>query len=341
MPLVKEQIGRITRQLRDVAGPSTLALLEQPTLEDLALNPDGSLWQKLTGQPWQEIGSMPEDQSYDFISSVASLRGLVINKDEPVIETILPLSEEYRFEGVIAPMVRRPCFCLRTRRDIQLSMEDYEEGKALTHSEDPLNEPRGIENFILEMKGKPHGEILREALRKRKNILVTGAPGSGKTKFADMLLSTIGKITPGDRVLVIEDTPELYCNVPNFVDLAATKRFTMLDCLRVCLRLRGSRVIVGEVRGAEAHSMLKLWNTGTPGGIATAHADGALEGLDRLESCVAEATDAAQQHLIAQAVNLVVFIQEEPRVPAGRKVRELIAVTGYNQQRRGYDFVKL
>src|SRR5205823_5176807 len=84
----------------------------------------------------------------------------------------------------------------------------------------------------------------------------------------------------------------------------------------------------GEVRGAEAHTMLKAWNTGHPGGAATVHANDALSGLIRLESLVAEATSAPQQPLIAEAVDVVVFIDQEPDLPAGRKVREVALVTG-------------
>lgn len=103
----------------------------------------------------------------------------------------------------------------------------------------------------------------------------------------------------------------------------------MLDCLRACMRLKPSRIVVGEVRGLEAHTLLKSWNTGHPGGCATVHANDAVSGLIRLESLLAEATAAPQQALIAEAVDVVVFIDEECELPAGRKVREVLAVTGW------------
>ena len=96
------------------------------------------------------------------------------------------------------------------------------------------------------------------------------------------------------------------------------------------MRLKPTRIVVGEVRGAEAHTLLKVWNTGHPGGMATVHANDAMSGLIRLESLVAEATNAPQQALIAEAVDLVIFIDEEPELAAGRKVRELLLVTGYS-----------
>jgi type IV secretion system protein TrbB len=111
-------------------------------------------------------------------------------------------------------------------------------------------------------------------------------------------------------VITIEDTMELQCPVENF-DLRAVAGVSMLDCVRACMRLKPTRIVVGEVRATEAHVMLKSWNTGHPGGVATIHANDALSGLVRLESLVAEAASAPQQSLIAEAVDLVIFINEE------------------------------
>ena len=147
------------------------------------------------------------------------------------------------------------------------------------------------------------------------------------------------QVAPHDRVISIEDTTELQCSVRNHVDLLAVGNVSMLDCLRACMRLKPTRIVVGEVRGAEAHTMLKAWNTGHPGGAATVHANDALSGLIRLESLVAEATNAPQQTLIAEAVDLVVFVDQEPELLAGRKVREVALVTGYRDGRYEVEYV--
>jgi type IV secretion system protein VirB11 len=140
-------------------------------------------------------------------------------------------------------------------------------------------------------------------------------------------------LAPNDRIISIEDTTELQCSVKNYTDLRAAGNITMLDCLRACMRLKPTRIVVGEVRGAEAHTLLKAWNTGHPGGIATIHANDAVSGLIRLETLVAEATAAPQQNLIAEAVDLVVFVDEESSLKAGRKVRELVFVTSHENGR--------
>ena len=103
----------------------------------------------------------------------------------------------------------------------------------------------------------------------------------------------------------------------------------MLECLRACMRLKPTRIVVGEVRGAEAHTLLKAWNTGHPGGAATVHANDAMSGLIWSGVSYGEATSAPQQNLIAEAVDLVIFVDEEPELKAGRKVREVLLVTGY------------
>jgi Flp pilus assembly CpaF family ATPase len=169
--------------------------------------------------------------------------------------------------------------------------------------------------------------------------LVVGSTGSGKTTLVNAILHALARIAPYDRVITIEDTMELQCPVQNYVDLRAVGSVTMLDCLRASMRLKPTRIVVGEVRGAEAHVMLKACNTGHPGGAATVHANDAVSGLVRLESLVAEATAAPQQSLIAEAIDLVIFIDEESDLAAGRKVRELLVVTGYDSGRYAVEYV--
>ena len=103
--------------------------------------------------------------------------------------------------------------------------------------------------------------------------------------------------------------------------------------LRATMRLRPDRILVGEVRGAEALDLLKSWNTGHSGGIATVHANSAKAGLIRLEQLIAESTQSPMQTLIAEAINIIIFIAKTNH---GRKIKEVIEVTGYDKSKEDY-----
>lgn len=119
----------------------------------------------------------------------------------------------------------------------------------------------------------------------------------------------------------------------NKVILRATDLIDMLRLLKATMRLRPDRIIVGETRGKEALDLLKAWNTGHPGGIATIHANSAYGGLIRLEQLISEASSADMRALIAEAVDFVVFITKTNN---GRKIQEIIEVDGFDIQKQKY-----
>ncbi len=324
-----EQHQRLEVKLRRELGEQVLQLLEDSLTEDILLNPDGSLWAKRMGKSFSRIGEMPAAQAASALGTIAAWRGTVLNHERPILETELPIDGS-RFEGIVSPVVRRPVFAIRLRPRKIFSLDDYQSDGILTDVLDRTNQLRRRDDFLDGVRGLNHADVIRAAVRARKNILVVGSTGSGKTTLVNAILDSLARLAPNDRVISIEDTTELQCPVQNYLDLRAVGGVTMLDCLRACMRLKPTRIVVGEVRGAEAHTLLKAWNTGHPGGAATIHANDALSGLIRLESLVAEATSAPQQTLIAEAVDLVVFVDEEASLKAGRKVREVLLVTGYS-----------
>jgi type IV secretion system protein VirB11 len=322
------QYYRLEAKLKRELGEVVLGLLADDLTEDVVLNPDSSMWVKRQGAGFECCGSMSPVAAASALGTIAAWRGTVLNHDHPILETELPLDGS-RFEGIVAPVVQQPVFAIRLRPRKIFALEDYEADGILTRKEDAANRAREQEDFARTVHGMRHADIVRTAVRERKNILVVGATGSGKTTLLNAILDTIAELTPEDRVISIEDTTELQCRVRNYLDLRAVGEVSMLQCLRASMRLKPTRIVVGEVRGAEAHTLLKAWNTGHPGGLGTVHANGALLGLTRLESLVAEGTDAPQQRLIAETVDLVIFIDPEPTVKAGRKVREILLVTGW------------
>lgn len=319
---------RLETKLRRELGDQVLSLLNDDRTEDILLNPDGGLWVKRMTEGFTRFCEIPAAQASSALSTIAAWRGTVLNHEHPILETELPIDGS-RFEGIVSPVVRRPVFAIRLRPRRIFPLNEYESAGILTTKDDPLNHIRRQDDFLNAVRGLKHADVIRAAVRAKKNILVVGSTGSGKTTFVNACLDALATLAPTDRVISIEDTTELQCPVQNYLDLRAVGSVTMLHCLRACMRLKPTRIIVGEVRGAEAHTLLKAWNTGHPGGMATVHANDAMSGLIRLESLVAEATTAPQQALIAEAVDLVIFIDEEPELAAGRKVRELLLVTGY------------
>lgn len=336
MRLSREQIARLNYQLMASCAP-VLEAIATPEVEDVCLNPDGKLWQKTRSGGWSPIADIDEDCAYEIVQAVAAIAHRPLNESRPVLETVFPIDGS-RFEAVIPPVTRRPVFSLRVKAASRMRFMDYKEQGVLTNAADPLNISTTPEDFVSQVKGKPHDDILRYAVEHKRTVLYVGPTGSGKTTLSDTHLTEMGLMAPQDRVVYIEDTPELACDIPNFVDLLACEDIgiDMLRCVRIAMRLRPKRIVVGEVRGSEAHALLKAWNTGHPGGIATVHADDAYSGLLRMESLVAESTPTPQHELIAQAIHLVVFIEEESRLPAGRKVREILALTGYDRTRNRY-----
>ncbi len=287
-----------------------LPLLQEQDVEDIALNPDSRLWVKRTGKAWERCGTMTAHNALSLISVVAAMRDQIVNSDSPVLETVLP-HYGARFQGLVPPTVAAACFCIRkTCRQI-FSMEQYIADGILTERQ---------------------CTVLREAVLRRDNIIIAGGTGTGKTTFLDMLLRELFKLCPDDRVITIEEIPELQCSSPNLLAMFVNEATSALQLLKASLRVRPTRIIVGEVRGAEAFTMLKAMDTGHPGGLATVHATTAAGALSRLELLSAEGSDSKRiREIVAAAVNVVVGIVTEhdfKRYPAGRRVQNIITVTG-------------
>jgi pilus assembly protein CpaF len=178
-------------------------------------------------------------------------------------------------------------------------------------------------------------EILLEAIRARRNILISGGTGSGKTTLLNALATLVA---PEDRLVVIEDTAELHITQPNHLRLEARREqglipaVTIRHLLRATLRHRPDRIVVGEVRGAEAFDLLQVLNTGHAGSLATIHANNAALALNRLTTCVLMSDVglpfAAIRSQIADSIHLLVHIE---RCPDGRRfVTEVMELSRYD-----------
>lgn len=297
----------VIKLLDQQLGSGIIGLLDDVNVVEVLLNPDGKVWVD-TYQGRADTGIIIEARRAQTIISIVS--GSVLeetHRKSPLIEAELPGSF-YRFTGLLPPIVTRPTFSIRKRASQVFTLREYVSSNIMSQSA---------------------ADYLKAAVKNKQNILVSGGTGSGKTTLTNALLSEIAEI--GDRIVMIEDTQELQCNASDFVALRTRgKDVTMRDLIRTTLRLRPDRIIVGEVRGAEALDLLKAWNTGTPGGVATIHADSAIKSLMRLEQLIAEVSVASQREAIAQTINTIVQIQ---RTGTGRAVTEIIEVTGLSKAR--------
>jgi type IV secretion system protein VirB11 len=158
--------------------------------------------------------------------------------------------------------------------------------------------------------------------------MVAGGTSSGKTTLVNALLAEVASLN--ERVVVLEDTRELRCAAEDVVALRTKPGVASLaDLVRSTLRLRPDRIIVGEVRGAEALDMLKAWNTGHPGGLTTLHANSAPAALTRLEQLVQEAVVTVPRALIAEAIDLIVFIKGRG---SERRVESILELAGLDEE---------
>jgi type IV secretion system protein VirB11 len=298
-----EAIARGTRMLRTALGPLIAAHLEDPGIVEIMLNPDGRLWIDRLSGGLEDTGCRiaPADAER-IVRLVAHHVGAEVHAGIPRVSAELPESGE-RFEGLVPPVVAAPCFAIRRPAIAVFALDDYVQ--------------TGIMSWA-------QANLLRNAVRDRKNILVAGGTSTGKTTLVNALLAEVARTS--DRVVLIEDTRELQCAARNLVALRTKDgAATLSDLVRSALRLRPDRIPIGEVRGAEALDLLKAWGTGHPGGIGTLHAGSAIGALRRLEQLIQEAVVTVPRALIAETIEVIAVLAGRG---AARRLTELAVVKG-------------
>ncbi len=310
LPRDHEKFKRLQQKLWREFGDEIIEWLACSSVVEIMLNPDGKLWVHDQRSGLIHHGHrMSAIQAMNLIGTIASLNERTINEDCPILECELPFLG-HRFEAVIPPVVSAPTFSLRKRALEVYSLSDYVQQGILTQEQ---------------------SSCLRHAVSLRKTILIVGGPGTGKTTFANALLNEMVSVSKQtQRILILEDTQELQSTAPNTVFLKTTSTVDFQKLLRASLRLRPDRICMGECRGAEMLTLLKCWNTGTPGGLATLHANSAKAALVRIQEMVAESGSQAQPQLIAEAINIIVSLAFHPTY--GRVVNAILELRGHSNQ---------
>ena len=289
--------------LRTALGPDIAAFLEDPSVVEVMLNPDGRLWVDRLSAGLADTGErLSAADGERIVRLVAHHVGAEVHAGAPRVSAELPGTGE-RFEGLLPPVVAAPCFAIRKPAVAVFTLADY---------------------VAAGIMAAGSAETLREAVLSRANILVAGGTSTGKTTLTNALLAEVAKTA--DRVVLIEDTRELQCLTPNLVALRTKDGVASLsDLVRSSLRLRPDRIPIGEVRGAEALDLLKAWGTGHPGGIGTIHSGSAIGALRRLEQLIQEAVVTVPRALVAETIDVIAVLAG--RGP-DRRLVELARVEG-------------
>lgn len=307
--LEDQRLARWRDSLDRELGPTIRAALANDDVVEILLNDDGELWLDHARTGLVSAGErLSADQAQNLVTTIAGLCDATLTESTPILEAVLPLGDS-RIEILVPPLCAAPIFAIRKRAKRIYGLSEYVAAGVLSAA---------------------HAQILRHAIDRRLNIIVSGGPGSGKTTLANALLAEmVDRAAVGERFIVLEDTYELQCAAPNCLTLRTNEAVPLRRLVQASLRLRPDRLIVGEVRGPEALDLLKAWNTGRAGGISTLHANSAELALERLDQLVQEAGVPAQRALIGTTVHLVVHI--EGTTGPTRRIRELAHIEGFDR----------
>jgi pilus assembly protein CpaF len=278
------------------------ALLRDPDVDEVLVNPAGDIWIERDGTT-DRVGRLaPEDLAVVLERILAPL-GRRLDRVSPVVDA--RLADGSRVCAVIPPVAPDgACLSVRRFRDRALALAAF---------------------------GPPDvTEVVDELLERRLNVVVSGATSSGKTS---LLNTVLGRLRPGERVVTIEDTAELAPRHDHVVRLEARPAspdglvaITLADLVRTAMRLRPDRLIVGEVRGAEAVGLVQALNTGHDGSWSTCHANSATEAVARLETLVLQGAPSwpleAIRHYLLRSIDVVVHVQRTDR--AARRIVEIV-----------------
>src|ERR1700728_4400951 len=293
-------------------------LLMDDSVSEIMGNPDASWW-------YERDGMMHRDAAISFdagrlrtgLEVIANQLGKHLDEDNPVLHAQLP--DGSRLAAVIPPVVRpSPALVIRKFPNRHYTVDDLIARGTLT---------------------QPLADLLSEQIRNGKTVLISGGTSTGKTTVLRVLANAIPE---EQRIVVIEDTSELHIKKPNMLAVECqTDTFkanvTFDDLLKSALRWRPDRIILGEVRGIEARTLLDSLNTGHAGSLATIHANSAEKALHRFANLVmrnhGQTTFSDTEAEIGESVDFIVQVE---RLPGRRVIREVLALRGYDRDAKRF-----
>ncbi|MBD9641717.1 P-type conjugative transfer ATPase TrbB [Ensifer sp. ENS07] len=301
MTPLNRSLPRLISKLQNALGDHLCVALDDPSVVEIMLNPNGKLFIERLGHGITTAGELSRSAAETVIGTVAHVLNCEVDDERPIVTGELPIGG-HRFEGLLPPVVSGPSFTIRRRASRLIPLDEFVTSKVMTTTQ---------------------VEVIRSAVAAKLNIVISGGTGSGKTTLANAIVAEIVAQAPEDRLIILEDTAEIQCAAENAVCLHTSDAIDMSRLLKSTMRLRPDRIIVGEVRDGAALTLLKAWNTGHPGGVATIHSNTARSALRRFEQLTAEVSQQPMQAVIGDALDLIISIE---RTPKGRRVLEILHV---------------
>lgn len=308
--------------------------LERADVTDIYINRPGELWLETLGGKIErhDVPVLDGPLLARLARQVAALNHQGISREHPLLSASLP--DGSRIQIAQPPATRgEMAIAIRKHVSADLTLDDYVSADAFREVRTAGNAQSAVIDRVRDLVDTGDiGDALREAVRGRLNILISGGTSSGKTTFLNAL---IREIPAEERLILIEDTPEIQLKHYNAVGLIAARsalgeaHVTANDLVSASLRMRPDRIILGELRGSEAFAFLRAVNTGHPGSMTTIHADSVERAFEQLALLVLEGGSTLKRRDILAYVRMTVDLVLQLRRDAqGRRVSEILVRSG-------------
>ena len=304
--------------------------LNDPDISEICVNKPGELWIEKAGEPemlFIENKDITDDILWRLGRLIANYTDQSIAANKPLLSASLPSGERIQFA---TPPVSRFGVALSIRKQVMrdLSLGDYREMGAFESLKESSACKTGINQTLQShLDAGEYQDFISAAIRAKKNIIVSGGTSTGKTTLLNAILK---EIEPHERIVTIEDTPEVMPPQKNHVSLLASKgdqgqsKVTIQDLLEASLRFRPDRILLGELRGKEAYSFLRAVNTGHPGSITTIHADTPQGALEQICLMVMQANlGLTHDQIMAYISSIIDVVIQLKRIGGKRTISEI------------------
>jgi type IV secretion system protein VirB11 len=301
--------------------------LDDPQVSEICINRPGEIWIERMGissMERVESKAVTTEAMQNLARQIARASSQAVNDECPLLSASLPTGE--RVQVVLHPLSRHG-IALSIRKQVtrDMSLDDYAKAGAFEAIEIVTDTNKGSYDQHLRAlaEQKKFREFISEAANAKKNILISGGTSTGKTTFLNAILK---EIDPNERILTIEDTPEVLPPHTNHLSLIASKggqgaaKVNIQNLLEAALRLRPDRILLGELRGPEAWTFLRAVNTGHPGSLTTVHADTPHGALEQIGMMVMQADLGLRHDQVMDYIKSIVDIVIQLKRIGGKRI---------------------